>query len=54
MLTHAFDTLGCNVVGWRTDDFNYASQRAIERLGAKRTVSYVGTNYAAMAPFVTR
>ena len=36
MLTHAFDTLGCNVVGWRTDNFNFASQRAIERLGAKK------------------
>ena len=36
MLTHAFETLGCNVVGWRTDNFNFASQRAIERLGAKK------------------
>jgi RimJ/RimL family protein N-acetyltransferase len=36
LLTHAFDTLGAGVVGWRTDNFNYASQRAIERLGAKR------------------
>lgn len=36
LLTHAFDTLGASVVGWRTDNFNYASQRAIERLGAKR------------------
>ncbi len=36
MLTHAFDTLGCNVVGWRTDNFNHASRRAIERLGAKK------------------
>ena len=36
MLSHAFDTLGCNVVGWRTDNFNHASQRAIERLGAKK------------------
>lgn len=36
LLTHAFDTLGCNVVGWRTDVFNFASQRAIERLGAKK------------------
>ncbi|MDR0782123.1 MAG: GNAT family N-acetyltransferase [Pseudomonadales bacterium] len=36
LLTHAFDTLGCNVVGWRTDNFNLASQRAIERLGAKK------------------
>lgn len=36
MLTHAFDTLGCNIVGWRTDNFNHASQRAIERLGARK------------------
>ncbi|MEQ8262286.1 GNAT family N-acetyltransferase [Pseudohaliea sp.] len=36
LLAHAFDTLGCNVVGWRTDNFNFASQRAIERLGAKK------------------
>ncbi|XAH24773.1 GNAT family protein [Xylophilus sp. GW821-FHT01B05] len=36
LLTHAFDTLGCEVVGWRTDNFNFASQRAIERLGAKK------------------
>jgi RimJ/RimL family protein N-acetyltransferase len=36
MLSHAFDTLGCNIVGWRTDNFNYASQRAIERLGARK------------------
>ncbi len=36
MMTHAFETLGCKVVGWRTDNFNYASQRAIERLGAKK------------------
>lgn len=36
LMTHAFETLGCPVVGWRTDNFNYASQRAIERLGAKK------------------
>ncbi len=36
LLTHAFETLGCHVVGWRTDNFNFASQAAIERLGAKR------------------
>jgi len=36
LLTHAFDTLGCHVVGWRTDNFNHTSQRAIERLGAKK------------------
>jgi N-acetyltransferase len=36
LLGHAFDTLGCRVVGLRTDNFNFASQRAIEALGAKR------------------
>jgi len=36
LMTHAFETLGCNVVGWRTDNFNHASQAAIERLGAKK------------------
>jgi N-acetyltransferase len=36
LLQHAFDTLGCQVVGLRTDLFNFASQRAIEALGAKK------------------
>ncbi len=36
MMGHAFDTLACHVVGWRTDNFNFASQKAIERLGAKK------------------
>lgn len=36
LMTHAFDTLGCTVVGWRTDILNLTSQRAIERLGAHR------------------
>jgi RimJ/RimL family protein N-acetyltransferase len=36
LLQHAFDTLGAQLVGWRTDNFNFASQRAIERLGAKK------------------
>jgi len=36
MLTHAFERLSCHVVGWRTDNFNFASQAAIERLGAKK------------------
>jgi len=36
LMTHAFETLGCNVVGWRTDNFNFASQAAIERLGAHK------------------
>lgn len=36
LLAHAFETLRCNVVGWRTDGGNLASQAAIERLGAHR------------------
>lgn len=36
LMGHAFDALGCHVVGWRTDNYNFASQRAIERLGAKK------------------
>jgi RimJ/RimL family protein N-acetyltransferase len=36
LLGHAFDTLGCRVVGLRTDNYNFASQRAIEALGAKK------------------
>jgi N-acetyltransferase len=36
LLSHAFETLGCQVVGLRTDNFNFASQKAIERLGAKK------------------
>ena len=36
LMGHAFDQLQCHVVGWRTDNFNFASQRAIERLGAKK------------------
>ena len=36
MMGHAFEQLACHVVGWRTDNFNFASQRAIERLGARK------------------
>ncbi len=36
LLAHAFDALGCKVVGLRTDNFNVASQKAIEALGAKK------------------
>jgi N-acetyltransferase len=36
LLSHAFDTLGCKVVGLRTDNFNFRSHRAIEGLGAKK------------------
>ncbi|MEP7027422.1 MAG: GNAT family protein [Candidatus Eisenbacteria bacterium] len=35
LMRHAFETLGCKVVGLRTDNFNFASQRAIAALGAK-------------------
>ena len=36
LLAHAFETLACRVVGFRTDNFNFASQRAIEALGARK------------------
>ncbi len=36
LLTHAFDDVGCEVVGLRTDRFNVRSQRAIEALGAQK------------------
>jgi RimJ/RimL family protein N-acetyltransferase len=36
LLQHAFDTLDCKVVGLRTDNFNFRSQRAIEDIGAKK------------------
>jgi N-acetyltransferase len=36
LLGHAFDGLECKVVGLRTDNFNFTSQRAIEALGAKK------------------
>lgn len=36
LLAHAFDVLGCRVVGLRTDNFNFASQRAIAALGARK------------------
>jgi RimJ/RimL family protein N-acetyltransferase len=36
LLKHAFEVMDCNAVQIRTDLFNKASQKAIERLGAKR------------------
>jgi N-acetyltransferase len=36
LLAHAFETVGCAVVGLRTDNFNFTSQRAIAALGAKK------------------
>jgi RimJ/RimL family protein N-acetyltransferase len=36
LFTHGFEALSCKVVGLRTDNFNFRSQRAIEALGAKK------------------
>lgn len=36
LLSHAFETVGCQVVGLRTDNFNFASQKAIAALGAQK------------------
>jgi RimJ/RimL family protein N-acetyltransferase len=36
LMTHAFEALGCAVVGLRTDHMNFRSQRAIEALGLHR------------------
>jgi RimJ/RimL family protein N-acetyltransferase len=36
LFAHAFEELGCAVVGLRTDNFNFASQRAIAALGAQK------------------
>ncbi len=36
LLRHAFNQLGATLAGWRTDNYNFASQRAIERLGARK------------------
>ena len=36
LLAHAFETLNCAVVGFRTDNFNFRSQTAIAGLGAKK------------------
>lgn len=39
LLEHAFETLNCIAVGFRVDNLNFPSQKAVERLGAK----YEGT-----------
>ena len=36
LFSFAFEENKCNVVGLRTDNFNFRSQRAIEALGAKK------------------
>lgn len=36
LFSHGFEQLHCKVIGLRTDNFNFRSQRAIEALGAKK------------------
>jgi N-acetyltransferase len=36
LFTYGFEKLGCKVIGLRTDNFNFRSQRAIEALGVKK------------------
>ena len=36
LFAYGFETVNCKVVGLRTDNFNFRSQRAIEALGAKK------------------
>ena len=36
LLGYGFEQMGCKVIGLRTDNFNFRSQRAIEALGAKK------------------
>jgi RimJ/RimL family protein N-acetyltransferase len=36
LLSYGFEQLNCRVIGLRTDNFNFRSQRAIEALGAKK------------------
>lgn len=36
LMTHAFEALGCSCVALQADSFNFTSQRAIERLGARK------------------
>lgn len=36
LLEHAFDQVGCGVVGFRTDILNLRSQKAIESVGARK------------------
>jgi len=54
LMSHAFETLGCHVVGWRTDNFNFASIAAIERLGVKKMAFCVATPCDAMGRFAIR
>ena len=50
LFAHAFESLKCKVVGLRTDNFNFRSQRAIEALGAKKDGVIRITGRGATAP----
>ena len=52
LLTHAFETLGCIAVEFRTHWFNHASRAAIARLGAKQ--DGVLRNHAVTADGIKR
>jgi RimJ/RimL family protein N-acetyltransferase len=52
LLAHAFETLGCIAVEFRTHFFNHQSRRAIERLGAK--LDGILRNHQASADGVLR
>ena len=54
LLEHAFDSLGCAVVGLRTDNFNFRSQKAIEGSARRRTACYGIIRRGATAPFAIR
>ena len=47
LLQYAFESIGCKVVGWRTDNFNFQSQRAIEGLGAKKRWRVTSPSHAS-------
>jgi RimJ/RimL family protein N-acetyltransferase len=52
LLTHAFETLDCIAVEFRTHFFNHQSRRAIERLGAKLRDTVVFSIIASEWPTV--
>ena len=45
LLGHAFDTLGCKVVGLRTDNFNWPHSDPLRRWGRRRMASSVITEH---------
>lgn len=51
LLTYIFENLKYQTVGWRTDIENHRSQKAIERLGAKKMESFEAIESVVMALF---